>query len=454
MPEDLHGLPITTASAEAADAFNRTLIAYFKYRSDTPKHLSAALEADAGFALAQVLRGYFILLAFNQNQVAAAAEAARAARTSIAEATPREQQHLAALETWIAGDLERTIALWEEILAAHPLDVLAFRLAHFNNFWLGRPAAMRASIERIENQWGAGLPGYGTLLSCKSFAWEECGEYAVAESAGRKAVEIDPEDLWGTHALAHVMEMQGRTAEGIAFLGEMERHWEGANNLAHHLWWHRALYHYERREFEAALDLYDRRFRNLASPLTQAQPDLYIDVQNAAAMLFRLERQGVDVGARWVELADKAEARIGDCRSAFTLPHWMLALAACGRYAAGNRMLQAMRSFGDGSETLAPIVRDIALPICEAVLAHCTGNAGRAVDLMRPVLETMRRLGGSHAQQDVLEQLFLDAALKAQRQDDLRRVLVRAARGKPLPLAQRVGYAAAEQALAQQALAQ
>jgi len=449
MPADLHGLPLSTASTAAADAFNRTLVAYLKYRADTPRQLAAALEADEDFALAQILRGYFLLLAFNQQQVPAAAEAARAARNAIATTTSREQQHCAALEAWIAGDLERTLEIWEQILAAHPLDLLAFRLAHFNNFWLGRPAAMRASVERIENKWGADLPGYGTLLSCKCFAWEECGEYAIAEPAGRKAVEIDPEDLWGTHALAHVMEMQGRTAEGIAFLGAMERHWAGANNLAHHLWWHRALYHYERHEFEAALDLYDRRFRNLASPLTQAQPDLYIDVQNAAAMLFRLERQGIAVGERWVELADKAEARIGDCRSAFTLPHWMMALAACGRYTAGNRMLQAMRSFGDGSETLAPIVRDIALPICEAVLAHRTGNSGRAVDLMRPVLETMHRLGGSHAQQDVLEQLFLDAALKAHRQDDLRRVLVRAARRKPLPLVQRVGYAAAQQALAQ-----
>jgi tetratricopeptide (TPR) repeat protein len=449
MPCDLHGLPISTASATAADAFNRTLGAYFKYRADTPKHLAAALQADEDFALAQILRGYFMLLAFNQNQVAAAREAARAAQKAIAKATAREQQHLAALEAWIAGDLERTIGIWEQILAEHPRDVLAFRLAHFNNFWLGRPGAMRASVDRVAPYWGRALPGYGTLLACKCFAYEECGDYAIAEPAGRRAVEIDPEDLWGTHALAHVMEMQGRTAEGIAFLGEMERHWAAANNLAHHLWWHRALYHYERREFEVVLDLYDRRFRNLAAPLTQAQPDLYIDVQNAAAMLFRLERQGVDVGDRWVELADKAEARIGDCRSAFTLPHWMMALAACGRDAAAARMLDAMRSFGEGKETLSPIVRDVALPVCEAVLAQRRGECGRAVDLMRPVLENMHCLGGSHAQQDVLEQLFLDAALKAQQMDALRWVVARASRAKPLPLAQRVGYAAAERALAQ-----
>ena len=100
------------------------------------------------------------------------------------------------------------------------------------------------------------------------------------------------------------------------------------------------------------LDLYDKRFRNLVSPLTQAQPDLYIDVQNAASMLFRLELLGVDVGNRWSEIADKAEARIGDCLSAFTLPHWMMALAATGRDAAARRMLEGMRAFGAGEGTV------------------------------------------------------------------------------------------------------
>ena len=41
------------------------------------------------------------------------------------------------------------------------------------------------------------------------------------------------------------------------------------------------MFHVERREFDAVLALYDRRFRDLASKVTQAQPDLYIDVQNA-----------------------------------------------------------------------------------------------------------------------------------------------------------------------------
>ena len=129
-------------------------------------------------------------------------------------------------------------------------------------------------------------------MSCRCFAHEECGNYVIAEAAGRAAVELDPADLWATHAVAHVMEMQDRHDEGIAWLGELERHWAGGNNLLHHLWWHRALFHLECGETAEVLALYDRRFRDLASPVTQAQPDLYIDVQNAASMLFRLERRG------------------------------------------------------------------------------------------------------------------------------------------------------------------
>jgi hypothetical protein len=238
--------------------------------------------------------------------------------------------------------------------------------------------------------------------------------------------------------------MRGRRDEGIQWLAELEPHWEGANNLMHHLWWHRGLYHYERREFDEVLALYDRRFRNLASPLTAAQPDLYIDVQNAASMLFRLERQGVEVGDRWNEIADKAETRIGDCRSVFTLPHWMMALAATRRFDAAGRMLEGMRAFAAKDEgTLAPLVGDYALPISEAILARGREDYAKACSLMRPTLDGMYRLGGSHAQQDVLEQMFLDCAVRAKSNDDVNLILSRVRARHPVAPERRIGYAEA-----------
>ena len=442
MPHDMHGLPISTASAEAAAAFDHTVSGYLKYRADVAGRLGALLAADGDFALAHCLKGYFAMLSYKQANVPIAVDAANMARRLSANATPREQAHVAALDAWIGGDLDRALGVWEEILNQHPRDIVALRLAHFNNFWLGRPGAMRASVDRVLPKWSDELAGYGTILSCHCFAHEECGNYAQAEKSGRAAIEIDPGDIWGTHAVAHIMEMQGRHAEGIAWLDELERHWDGGNNLLHHLWWHRALFHLERREFDAVLALYDRRFRNLSSPLTQAQPDLYIDVQNAASMLFRLELLGLDVGARWAEIADRAQARIGDCLSAFTLPHWMMALLADGRPRAAVQMLDAMREFARGEGTVALIVRQVALPICMAVMAHRIREYARVVNLMRPVLQDMHQLGGSHAQQDVLVQMFLDAAMRADLADDARLALAHASRGDA-GAAGRVGYAEA-----------
>ncbi|MGB7578587.1 MAG: tetratricopeptide repeat protein, partial [Pseudolabrys sp.] len=424
---DARGLPLSTASAKAAAAYDHLIAGYLTQRADTPARLTALLEADPDFALAHCMKGYFAMLAFKQAVVPVAVQEARTAESLAAGATPRERTHIAALTAWAEGELDRTLALWESILRTHPHDVVAFRLAHFVNFWLGRPQDMVASVERLMPAWSEDIPGFATILACHSFAHEEAGNYLAAEPSGRRSIELDPGDLWAAHAVAHVLEMQGRRSEGIQWLTTLAPNWEGSHNLQHHLWWHCALIRLEHGDHAAVLELYDTRFRNLAAPLTVASPDVYIDVQNAASMLFRLQRLGVDVGDRWEELADKAEARIGDCLSAFTLPHWLMALTATGRTAAAERMIDAMRAFAKGRGTVPPIVRDYVLPIAEAQLAHAAGRHAEAVALMRPVIGGMYRLGGSHTQQDVLEQLFVDAALKAGSTADIRLALERVA---------------------------
>lgn len=443
---DLHGLALSTTSPAAAQALNHAVLGYLQYRADGPRRLGPLLAADPDFGMAHVLKGYFQMLAFNAATLPGARDALNTARALSANATWREGAHVNALERWVDGDIDGTLRVWAEILDQHPLDVLAFRLHHFQAFWHGRPDLMAAQADAAHQRWSPELAGWPALLACRCFAHEELGNYAIAEASGREAIALAPGDLWAAHGVAHVLEMQGRHDEGIAWLAGLEANWEGGNNLVHHLWWHRGLYHFERREFDEVLALYDRRFRDLNSQLTQANPDLYIDVQNAASMLFRLERQGIDVGDRWIELADKAEARIGDFQSVFTVPHWLLALAAARRWEAAGRAIQAMRDHVErGDATKVAFVRDCVLPISEAILARAEGHPGRACDLMRPALDGMHRLGGSHAQQDVLEQLFLDCAMAAGRKDDVRVILDRAAAKYGAPPQTRVGYAGAMQ---------
>ena len=449
MPRDAQGNAVSAASERAARAFDHAVEGYLTYRADTARRLAPVFEADSELGMAHVLKGCLFMAPFDSALVPRARDALADARRCFARgATHRERAHGEALSSWTEGEVDRALAVWEEVLEDHPRDVLAFRLHHFNALWCGRPERMLAAVERVLPHWPADLPGWGAVLACRAFANKECGAYVVAEASGREALAIDPGDLWAAHAVAHVMEMQGRRGEGVRFLDGLERHWDGANHLAHHLWWHRAMFHLERREFDAALGLYDRRFRDLSSPLVAAMPDYTTDVQNAASMLFRLELRGVPVDDRWTELADKAEARIGDHLSPFTLPHRMMALAAAGRWAAADRMLDALRGMIRTNGPGVEVLRDAALPVCEAALAHRRGDFAGAVEAMRPALGAMGRLGGSHAQQDVLEQLFLDAAVRAGSDEDARTLLERVAGRHPVPPERRIGYAEAARAVA------
>ncbi len=441
MVRDCRGLQLTTQSDAAGAAFDHAIAGYLAYRADMMPRLQALLAADPTFGLAHCLKGYLFMLSYR-------ADAIGLARAALAEArrcpgTEREAAHNAALAHWIEGDPDAAVLVWDQILADHPHDILAFRLAHFTNFWAGRPEAMLRSVLSVERHWSPALAGYGSLLACRCFAHEESGYYLEAEHAGREAVRRDSSDLWAAHGVAHVLEMTGRRQEGIAWVEGLQSRWDGTNNLKHHLWWHQAMYHLELGDFERVLGLYDAGFRNMASPLTTMVPDLYIDVQNAASILFRLGRHGVDVGDRWTEIADKAESRIGDCQSAFTLPHWMMALAATGRDDAAWTMLAAMRDFAGEPQPIARLVQDIALPVTEATLANGQGRHAEALALMRPVLGAMYRMGGSHAQQDVLEQVFMDSAIKAGSQMDQQMMLERVAGRHPVSPGRRRGYAMA-----------
>jgi hypothetical protein len=407
--QDTYDLPLSTISTAAGQAYNDALKSFAGYDADLVERVQAVQQKDAGFALGHCLMGYVMMLAYSRAALPAAADAHRTAAQYAPAATLREQAHVRALGLWIVGDVDGALREWEGILAAWPRDVLAVRLTHANYFWLGRQAEMRASLERVAPHWGEGRPGHAGFLGCLAFSLEEARDYAAAERAGRRSVELDPTEVWGTHAVAHVLEMQRRPAEGIAWLAGLEAHWGGKGLFLHHLWWHRAMFHLGGREYDAVLDLYDRRFRNLASPLTSAMPDFYVDVQNAASMLLRLELRGVAVGNRWEELADKAQARIGDLLSAWTLPHWMMALAAAGREQPALAMLGSMKGHSNA------VLREVALPVCEALLAHRRGEHEQVVALMSPLLGRMIELGGSHAQRDVLAQVYEDSMRWVQR---------------------------------------
>jgi len=423
---DALGLDVSTSSRACVDALDAARGSLLGFRADMALHAKSALAADPDCVLAHVLRGSMSMLLSNVAALDGVDRAIAAATRREARATPRERLHLEALRGWRAGRTSQAIAAWEAILREHPRDLLALRLAHFAYFWSAAdPAGMRASVERVLPAWGPGVPGRGWVLGMHGFACEETGDLGAAEIAARAALDEEPADLWSVHALAHVLEMAARHGEGDALAGRAAPHLAGATNFRFHLAWHRAL---SMMELGAGggevLRWYDAAVRDLSSPLVQGQPDLYIDIQNAASLLLRLELAGVDPGDRWLEFADRAEARIGDHLVAFTLPHWMMALAAAGRWDACERLLDAMRAHGAASAAEeAGVVARVAIPAALCVRAHRRCEFAAALDALFALRHEIPRLGGSHAQRDLLWQVMADAARRAGRRQELSTLL-------------------------------
>jgi tetratricopeptide (TPR) repeat protein len=446
MQRDERGLLLSTDSAEAVRLFSRAVEHYLKYHADTMVLTAQALAADPQFLMGHCLLGYLLLSASNPVHRTQIAATRAAAETAAATATPREQRHVAALAAWERGALDQAFAIWRDILDAHPTDLLALRISDTTYFRHGQTASILAQADRLAPAWGSELPGYDCFLSVWAFAHEEVGDTAGADRALEAALEQDRTNYFAHHVKAHVFDTECRPREGCDWLAEQVRHWELGNNLIHHLWWHRALLELDLGELDAVLNSYDTNIRNLNESMTRAVPDHYVDLQNAASLLWRLEQLGVDVGDRWRELADKAEARLGDVGHLLLVPHLMLALAATQRHGAAERLLAALREISEAralwtSRTIA----DVVIPVCEAVLANRLGDHARVVDLLASRRPAIRLLGGSNAQRDMVMQMLVDAAMRAGRRDVVGEMLAREAITRAAAPAARAGYAVAAQ---------
>jgi tetratricopeptide (TPR) repeat protein len=372
-----------------------------------------------------VLRGSFFLLMGKPGLLAKAAEASAAANRALGGATAREQRHAAALAAWCKGDFEAALRQWEGILAEAPRDVVALKLAHYLHFYLGDAAAMRDSIERVLPGWDESLPGYAAVLGMRAFGLEESGAYAEAERTGRRAVELNPDDPWAVHAVAHVLEMQDRGRDGVAWIRGLERRWDACNNFRYHLWWHLALMHLGLGEAEAALALYDERVWDPAS-------DEYLDLCNDAALLQRLELAGLDVGDRWAAVAAKARGQLAARILVFIDAHYALALAAAKDEQAAAELVGAVRACASGGAgTTAKVAAEVGADLCEGLLAYRAGDFGAAVERLAPLRARLRRIGGSHAQRDLFTQILVDAATRAGRREVARAVLAERTAARP-----------------------
>jgi len=414
---DFSGCPTSIAPGAVAH-WNATVRAFLAHGAATPDHLSATLDAAPDFAQGHAVRGLFCLLLGRREMVDTARDALTAARAAAGRSPPEphEQVYLDALDDWLQGRPSAAAARLDALLITEPRDALAMKLVQAIGFMMGQPRRMRQSIEQILPAWGD-HPALGYLQGCYAFALEETGDYVRAENMGRAALRLAPDDAWGLHAVAHVHDMTGRAEEGLAWLSGRSHAWAHCNNFRFHVWWHIALMHLDLGQIDRALALYDTEIR-------AERTDDYRDISNGAALLMRLELDGVDVGPRWQELADLSEARSGDGCLAFADLHYMLSLIGGERPLAAGRLLGRMASDAARAASESDrIIQRPGLTAAQGLEAFGEGNYAEAFRHLAAARPDMQRIGGSHAQRDVFERLTIEAALRSGYLDAAERML-------------------------------
>ncbi len=443
MRQDARGLSMTTDSDAAVAAFDAAVHRSLEFRLDAGEHVAAALAADPDFVLGHVLKGYMLLAMQSQVVLPDVLAICEWAEERQAGLTDREKGWVAALRLLALGQKKKALAVMDQILVEHRADLFMLRQQHHALFWGGKALTMRDSVARALDGWSRDMPGYGFVLGMQAFGFEESNQYQEAERYGRRAFAINPDDFWAVHCIAHVLEMQGRIAEGADWLEGPVLRGADRSPFMSHIWWHQALFFLEAGDYDRVLENYDRGI--------YPQPSsFYLEIQNASSMLWRLQMLGVDVGDRWRSLADAVEAVIDDHVLGFTDTHVTMALAAAGRTQAIARQIDSFRDHARSTEgDTGAATEEVTIPLAEGIAAAFAGEADKATDLFLQTREEWVRNGASHAQRDIYGLALLDAAQQAGRTKLARALAAERVRLKPNSKGNWLKYAAALEAQGQ-----
>lgn len=402
--QDQQGLQVSTDSKPAIAAIDRFGEAFLGYGTDADAIL-AGVETDPECVMARVLAASLFLFAESPTTHSEAREHLDAARAAQVGANGRELLLLEAAEAWLNARYDVALACHEEIAVRWPRDLVSAKFGQYHAFNRGDSTRMaRLALDVLDanddRAYAHGMAAFGL---------EQTHDLVRAEAEGRRATDMCRREPWAHHAVAHCLDATGRLDEGVTWMHDLADEWDDCNSFMFtHNWWHTAIFHLDRDEPQAALEIYDTR-------LWPIEPSYSQDQIGAISMLARLETRGVDVAERWHEVARYLDQRLGDQIEPFLDLHYLYGLGRAGHDAEAETLLANIEAH---ARTATEFVRagwsDVAVPAAHAMLAHARGRWGEAAAGLGPLIAEVHRVGGSHAQRDLFELVWLDSLIRAE----------------------------------------
>jgi hypothetical protein len=404
--EDRYGLPLSTSSHEAASAYRDGVDLMLAGWTGTAETLERAIAADPDFALPHIARAR--VHAFYQQGDLARQKAAAARELAGKRGTERERSHVETLALAIEGRLPEAIAAMLKHVEAWPRDavVLSLPLGAFGLFAFSGMAdhdrARHELCERVAQHYGEDW----WFLTMYGWAMTESGDVARGRGVTERGFDLRRANAHAAHAVLHAMFEDGSIEAADRLVDEWLPTYDRAGILHGHILWHQALGALEHGDAVRALKIY----ADVLQPAATQAPPLNV-VTDSASLLWRLSAYGHAVPKQlWAEGDAAAQKLFPRSGLPFADVHMALFAAATQNHEAlAARLAVIEQRLTEGKLPAGPVVP----AICRALAAFADEDYAACAQMLAPVLSEVVRIGGSHAQRELIEDTFIVALMRS-----------------------------------------
>jgi hypothetical protein len=424
--EDRYGLALSTPSSDAAAAYREGIDLMLAAWPGATEAFERAITADDEFALARIARARMHTI---YQQGDAARKQATLAREAVTRrGTEREKGHVETLALASEGNLPAALTSALKHLESFPRDavVMSLPLGAFGLFAFSGMAdhdrARQDLCERYASHYGEDwwfLTNYGWSMT-------ENGQVTRGRAMTERGFEMRRANAHAAHALLHAMFEDGSVDDADALVRQWIGGYDRTGLLYGHIFWHQALGALETGDAAKALSIYT----DILNPPLNPAPPLNV-MSDCAALLWRLCAYGHAVpSALWAEAEAYATVHFPKTSLPFVEMHMALLAAATHDRAALDERLRAIEQrLAEGKLAAGPVVP----AICRALRAFADEEFSACVRGLEPVLADVVRIGGSHAQREIIEDTFIVALIRSGELPRARKMLDQRLHRRPSP---------------------
>jgi hypothetical protein len=400
---DPYGYALTTCDAAAA-AYTRGLLDVLRLRTGAADHFAESITHDPTFALghaALALLGHEMCVPID------VPARMRAADLHARRASERERSHVHAIGAHLEGDSRPLVAH----LAAYPLDALLLSTAVPTIAFAGVtevPEEAWSIVERCRPAYGDDW-WYAGLLA---FVRQEQRRFDEAMELAVDSLAVEPGAGHSAHARAHAHYETGDHEAGLAWMDGWVLGDGASIDSLSHFSWHAALHELSLGD----LDAVRRRYESQLQPGQALGCRALVD---SGSLLFRW---AITPGATDVPGIDEVIRVSGPATMTRPATPFLAMHVAVALLAAGDTVgLHELARWATVHEH--PTQREVVAPLAHALWLMASGRHGEAAARLAVLAPGVRRLGGSDAQREVVEEARIAALLRAARWDEARVLL-------------------------------